>query len=65
MIKRSYKGKHQAVKNLVLFSCFAVGKGTPVVTQPLENLKTFVIAVIGAAGVMMAGVSTVLTFLGF
>ena len=68
------------------------------VTQPLENLKTLIIAVIGAvgviilaknvmefaqayqqqdsstmnsalkgivAGVMMAGISTVLTFLGF
>jgi hypothetical protein len=72
--------------------------GTSVVTQPLDNLKTLVIAVIGAvgviilaknvmefaqayqqqdsstmnsalkgivAGVMMAGISTVLTFLGF
>lgn len=72
--------------------------GTTTVTQPLENLKTLVIAVIGAvgviilaknvmefaqayqqqdsstmnsalkgivAGVMMAGISAVLTFLGF
>jgi len=72
--------------------------GTSAVTQPLENLKTLIIAVIGAvgviilaknvmefaqayqqqdsstmnsalkgivAGVMMAGISTVLTFLGF
>lgn len=72
--------------------------GTSAVTQPLENLKTLVIAVIGAvgviilaknvmefaqayqqqdsstmnsalkgivAGVMMAGISSVLTFLGF
>lgn len=72
--------------------------GTQTVTQPLENLKTLVIAVIGAvgviilaknvmefaqayqqqdsstmnsalkgivAGVMMAGISAVLTFLGF
>ena len=72
--------------------------GTNAVTQPLDNLKTLVIAVIGAvgviilaknvmefaqayqqqdsstmnsalkgivAGVMMAGISTVLTFLGF
>ncbi len=71
---------------------------TSAVTQPLENLKTLIIAVIGAvgviilaknvmefaqayqqqdsstmnsalkgivAGVMMAGISTVLTFLGF
>ena len=72
--------------------------GTTAITQPLENLKTLVIAVIGAvgiiilaknvmefaqayqqqdsstmnsalkgivAGVMMAGISAVLTFLGF
>ncbi len=72
--------------------------GTTAITQPLDNLKTLVIAVIGAvgviilaknvmefaqayqqqdsstmnsalkgivAGVMMAGISTVLTFLGF
>ncbi len=72
--------------------------GTSTVTQPLENLKTLVIAVIGAvgviilaknvmefaqayqqqdsstmnsalkgivAGIMMAGISAVLTFLGF
>ena len=78
--------------------CFAAGTGTSAVTQPLENLKTLIIAVIGAvgviilaknvmefaqayqqqdsstmnsalkgivAGVMMAGISTVLTFLGF
>jgi hypothetical protein len=79
-------------------TCFAAATGTSAVTQPLENLKTLVIAVIGAvgviilaknvmefaqayqqqdsstmnsalkgivAGVMMAGISTVLTFLGF
>jgi len=79
-------------------TCFAAGTRTSAVTQPLENLKTLVIAVIGAvgviilaknvmefaqayqqqdsstmnsalkgivAGVMMAGISTVLTFLGF
>ena len=78
-------------------TCFAAGD-TSAVTQPLENLKTLVIAVIGAvgviilaknvmefaqayqqqdsstmnsalkgvvAGVIMAGISTVLTFLGF
>lgn len=77
-------------------TCFAAG--TSAVTQPLDNLKTLVIAVIGAvgviilaknvmefaqayqqqdsstmnsalkgivAGVMMAGISTVLSFLGF
>ncbi len=76
----------------------AFAAGTSVVTQPLDNLKTLVIAVIGAvgviilaknvmefaqayqqqdsstmnsalkgivAGVMMAGISTVLAFLGF
>mgnify|MGYP000730248961 CR=1 FL=1 len=74
------------------------GRSTSAVTQPLENLKTLVIAVIGAvgviilaknvmefaqayqqqdsstmnsalkgvvAGIIMAGISTVLTFLGF
>jgi hypothetical protein len=78
-------------------TAFAAG-GTSAVTQPLDNLETLVIAVIGAvgviilaknvmefaqayqqqdsstmnsalkgivAGVMMAGISTVLTFLGF
>lgn len=76
----------------------AFAAGTEAVTKPLENLKTLVIAIIGAvgviilaknvmefaqayqqqdsstmnsalkgivAGVMMAGISTVLTFLGF
>lgn len=76
----------------------AAGGGTGAIKQPLDNLKTLVIAVIGAvgviilaknvmefaqayqqqdsstmnsalkgivAGVMMAGISTVLTFLGF
>ena len=83
---------------LMSSTCFAAGAGTSAVTQPLENLKTLIIAVIGAvgviilaknvmefaqayqqqdsstmnsalkgivAGVMMAGISTVLTFLGF
>lgn len=78
-------------------SAFAAA-GTTAVTQPLNNLKTLVIAIIGAvgviilaknvmefaqayqqqdsssmnsalkgivAGVIMAGISTVLTFLGF
>lgn len=77
-------------------TCFAAG--TDAITQPLENLKTLVIAVIGAvgviilaknvmefaqayqqqdsatmnsalkgivAGIMMAGISAVLAFLGF
>ena len=83
---------------LMSTQCFAAATGTSAVTQPLDNLKTLVIAVIGAvgiiilaknvmefaqayqqqdsstmnsalkgivAGVMMAGISTVLTFLGF
>ena len=88
-----------AILGVMLMSttCFAAGD-TSAVTQPLENLKTLIIAVIGAvgviilamnvmefahayqllesstmnsalkgivAGVMMAGISTVLTFLGF
>lgn len=77
---------------------YASGGGTSAITQPLDNLKTLVISVIGAvgviilaknvmefaqayqqqdsstmnsalkgivAGVMMAGISTVLSFLGF
>lgn len=77
---------------------FATGADTSAVTKPLDNLKTLVIAVIGAvgviilaknvmefaqayqqqdsstmnsalkgivAGVMMAGISSVLAFLGF
>lgn len=84
--------------SLMSTQCFAAATGTSAVTQPLDNLKTLVIAVIGAvgviilaknvmefaqayqqqdsstmnsalkgivAGVMMAGISTVLTFLGF
>jgi len=76
----------------------AAGGGTSAITKPLDNLKTLVIAIIGAvgviilaknvmefaqayqqqdsstmnsalkgivAGVMMAGISTVLSFLGF
>lgn len=79
-------------------TCFAAGAGTSSITQPLENLKTLIIAVIAAvgviilaknvmefaqayqqqdsatmnsalkgivAGVMMAGISAVLAFLGF
>lgn len=83
--------------SLMTTTCFAAGD-TSSITQPLDNLKTLVIAVIGAvgviilaknvmefaqayqqqdsstmnsalkgivAGVMMAGISTVLSFLGF
>ncbi len=79
-------------------TALAAETGTSAITQPLDNLKTLVIAIIGAigviilaknvmefaqayqqqdsstmnsalkgivAGVMMAGISTVLTFLGF
>ncbi len=81
-----------------MMTATAFASGTNAVTQPLNNLKTLVIAVIGAvgviilaknvmefaqayqqqdsstmnsalkgivAGVMMAGISTVLSFLGF
>ena len=84
--------------NAAPMTVFAAGGGTGAITQPLDNLKTLVIAVIGAvgviilaknvmefaqayqqqdsstmnsalkgivAGVMMAGISTVLSFLGF
>ena len=99
-IQKPCVGRIAAVRVPVLMSttCFAAGTGTSAVTQPLENLKTLIIAVIGAvgviilaknvmefaqayqqqdsstmnsalkgivAGVMMAGISTVLTFLGF
>lgn len=83
---------------MTVFAAGAGNTGTTAITQPLDNLKTLVIAVIGAvgviilaknvmefaqayqqqdsstmnsalkgivAGVMMAGISTVLTFLGF
>ena len=81
-----------------VFAADNTGTGTDAVTKPLENLKTLIIAIIGAvgliilaknvmefaqayqqqdsstmnsalkgivAGIMMAGISTVLTFLGF
>ena len=81
-----------------LMSVTAYATGTTAITQPIENLKTLLIAIIGAvgviilaknimefaqayqqqdsstmnsalkgivAGIMMAGISTVLTFLGF
>lgn len=100
-VKSKSKTILAAVVMAVLFTpatCFAAGTGTASITQPLENLKTLVIAVIGAvgviilaknvmefaqayqqqdsstmnsalkgivAGVMMAGISAVLAFLGF
>lgn len=84
--------------NAVPMAVLASGEGASAITQPLENLKSLVISVIGAvgviilaknvmefaqayqqqdsstmnsalkgivAGVMMAGISTVLSFLGF
>ena len=84
--------------NMMTATVFASGSGADAVTKPLENLKTLVISVIGAIGViilaknvmefaqayqqqdsstmnsalkgivagsMMAGISTVLSFLGF
>ena len=97
--KRFVPALSGALMGVMLMSttCFAAGD-TSAVTQPLENLKTLIIAVIGAvgviilaknvmefaqayqqqdsstmnsalkgivAGVMMACISTVLTFLGF
>ena len=97
--KRFVPALSGALMGVMLMSttCFAAGTGTSAVTQPLENLKTLIIAVIAVgviilaknvmefaqayqqqdsstmnsalkgivAGVMMAGISTVLTFLGF
>ena len=98
-LKRKSKTILTAISMAVLFApatCYAAGAET--ITAPLENLKTLIIAVIGAvgviilaknvmefaqayqaqdtstmnaalkgivAGVMMAGISTVLVFLGF
>ncbi len=98
-VKSKSKVILSAVTMAVLFApatCYAAGAET--ITAPLENLKTLVIAVIGAvgviilaknvmefaqayqqqdsstmnsalkgivAGVMMAGISAVLAFLGF
>lgn len=89
---------YMAVNAMPLTVFAAQAGGTQAITQPLDNLKTLVIAIIGAvgviilaknvmefaqayqqqdsstmnsalkgivAGVMMAGISTVLTFLGF
>lgn len=84
--------------SLLSSTCFAADAGTAAITQPLENLKTLIIAIIVAvgviilaknvmefaqayqqqdsatmnsalkgivAGIMMAGISAVLAFLGF
>ena len=96
--KRFIPAVSGALMGVMLMSTTCFAAGTSAVTQPLENLKTLIIAVIGAvgvfilaknvmefaqayqqqdsstmnsalkgivAGVMMAGISTVLTFLGF
>ena len=90
-------GAVYAASNMTV-TVYAAGADTSAVTKPLDSLKTLVIAVIGAvgviilaknvmefaqayqqqdsstmnsalkgivAGVMMAGISSVLTFLGF
>lgn len=84
--------------NAAVMDVYAAQKDTSAITKPLDNLKTLIIAIIGAvgviilaknvmefaqayqqqdsstmnsalkgivAGVMMAGISTVLSFLGF
>ena len=38
---------------LMSTTCYASGTGTTAVTQPLDNLKTLIIAVIGAVGVII------------
>ena len=53
--KRFVPALSGALMGVMLMSttCFAAGTGTSAVTQPLENLKTLIIAVIGAVGVIM------------
>ena len=91
-------GAAMFMSNAFTTRVFAATASTQAITQPLENLKTLVIAIIGAvgiiilaknvmefaqayqqqdsstmnsalkgivAGILMAGISTVLTFLGF
>ena len=50
--KRFVPALSGALMGVMLMSttCFAAGTGTSAVTQPLENLKTLIIAVIGAVG---------------
>ena len=52
--KRMVPAVSGALMGVMLMSttCFAAGTGTSAVTQPLENLKTLIIAVIGAVGVI-------------
>ena len=53
--KRFVPALSGALMGVMLMSttCFAAGTGTSAVTQPLENLKTLIIAVIGAVGVII------------
>ena len=53
--KRFVAALSGALMGVMLMSttCFAAGTGTSAVTQPLENLKTLIIAVIGAVGVII------------
>ena len=54
--KRFVPALSGALMGVMLMSttCFAAGIGTSAVTQPLENLKTLIIAVIGAVDILMA-----------
>ena len=54
--KRFVPAVSGALMGVMLMSttCFAAGTGTSAVTQPLENLKTLIIAVIGAVDILMA-----------
>ena len=94
----AFLGTVYTANQMTITVCAAGGSDTSAVTKPLDNLKTLIIAVIGAvgviilaknvmefaqayqqqdsstmnsalkgivAGVMMAGISSVLTFLGF
>lgn len=70
--KRFVPALSGALMGVMLMSttCFAAGTGTSAVTQPLENLKTLIIAVIGAVGVIYSckecyGVRTSLPAAGF
>ena len=53
--KRFVPALSGALMGVMLMSttCFAAGTGTSAVKQPLENLKTLIIAVIGAVGVII------------
>ena len=98
VIKNAVTSVAGIMAGTVLFTGTCMAANVNSITQPLDNLKTLVIAIIGAvgviilaknvmefaqayqqqdsstmnsalkgivAGIMMAGISTVLTFLGF